>query len=53
MGILQRDSYPLLFSTDDLYHSETMDDAGTIRTYYEKIWLEQGKKICYLKFTIS
>ena len=53
LGILKRDNHPVLFSTDDLYHMQTIDDAGTIQTYYEKMWLEKGKKICYLKFHIA
>jgi tRNA (guanine-N7-)-methyltransferase len=53
LEIAERDGHPVLFATDDLYHLETIEDAGTIQTYYEKIWLEAGKKICYLKFRIS
>lgn len=52
MGIVKRDNHLVLFVTDDLYHSKTTEDAGSIQTYYERIWLEEGKKICYLKFQL-
>jgi tRNA (guanine-N7-)-methyltransferase len=43
----------LLFASDDLYQSGIIDDVISIQTYYEKIWLEEGKKICYLKFQLN
>ena len=43
----------LLFSTDDLYHSGVQDEVVQIQTYYEKIWLNDGKKIFYLKFRLN
>jgi tRNA (guanine-N7-)-methyltransferase len=52
LEIVNRDNHPVLFFTDDLYHSKTIEDAGTIQTYYERIWLEEGKKIYYLKFQL-
>ncbi len=53
LGIVKCDNHPVLFATDDLYHLKTIENAGTIQTYYEKIWLEEGKKICYLKFQLA
>ena len=53
LGIFNRDNHTVLFATDDLYHLKTNEDAGTIQTYYERIWLEEGKKICYLKFQLE
>lgn len=38
--------------TDDLYHSEYADDILSVRTYYEKIFADQGFTIKYLKFSI-
>ena len=43
----------LLVSTDDLYHSDITDEVTTIQTFYEKMWLEEGKRISYLKFRLS
>lgn len=40
----------LLLATDDLYASGTREEVMLFQTYYEKIWLEQGKKIYYLRF---
>jgi tRNA (guanine-N7-)-methyltransferase len=50
LGIIGKYNYQLLEATDDLYHSEITGDAISVQTYYEKIWLEKSKKICYLKF---
>ncbi len=50
--ILLEHNHKVLFDTDDLYHSGYTDDLISIQTYYEKIWLEQEKKICYLKFML-
>ena len=52
MEILQAQGHKLHYSTDDLYDSGYPGDAGLVRTYYEKIWLEQGKKINYLYFSV-
>ena len=46
-------NHRVLFETDDLYNSGYKDEMISIQTYYEKMWLEQEKKICYIKFTIS
>ena len=42
--------YPVLFSTDDLYHSGTADEILSIKTYYEQQWLERGINIKYIRF---
>jgi tRNA (guanine-N7-)-methyltransferase len=42
----------LLFSTTDLYNSGHDGDVLSTRTYYENIWLEKGKEICYLKVRV-
>ena len=51
--IIREEKHKLLFETDDLYHTGSSEDAGSIQTYYEKIWLEAGKKICYMKFRLK
>ena len=54
----QEHQYHLLFSTWDLYgESISKMDADTadilnIRTFYESMWLEMGKKIKYCKFKV-
>lgn len=37
---------------DDLYNSGIEDDILSIKTFYENIWLEEGKKIKYLQFQL-
>jgi len=39
----------VIIATDDLYQTHPRELAATIQTYYEKIWLEEGRKISYLK----
>lgn len=47
---------PLLFGTDDLYHTEGIDadtqQILSIHTYYENMWIERGLNIKYLKFRL-
>lgn len=44
-------NFLLLGSSSDLYNSDNGHaEASSIRTYYESRFLEQGMKICYLKF---
>lgn len=40
----------VLFKTDDLYHSELVDDVLTIKTFYEQQWIARGLNIKYIKF---
>jgi tRNA (guanine-N7-)-methyltransferase len=53
LGIIGLYGHTLISSTDDLYHSGILEDVVSIRTYYEKKWLEIGKKICYIKFKLN
>lgn len=39
--------------TNDLYHSDLVDDILSIKTFYEQQFLEQGKPITYLKFKLN
>ncbi|MDU1905529.1 MAG: tRNA (guanosine(46)-N7)-methyltransferase TrmB [Dysgonomonas sp.] len=41
---------PVLFSTDDLYNSNFVDEILNIRTFYEQQWISRGLSIKYLKF---
>ncbi|MBN1198459.1 MAG: tRNA (guanosine(46)-N7)-methyltransferase TrmB [Bacteroidales bacterium] len=43
----------ILLETEDLYHQYPREPVATIQTYYESIWLEQGKKIAYLRFRFN
>ena len=54
--MVQANKLPLLFCTDDLYHTEGLDDATqkilSIQTYYESMWIERGLNIKYIKYQL-
>ncbi len=44
----------LVYATDDLYRAgDAPAEATGIQTFYEKMFLEEGKPICYLEFTLQ
>ena len=43
----------LFVKTEDLYHSEYADEVLSIKTYYEKKYLQDNKNINYLKFSFK
>jgi tRNA (guanine-N7-)-methyltransferase len=51
--IINEWKHRLLYITHDLYHSGSDEDAVKIQTYYENIWLKEGKRIYYLKFSLN
>jgi tRNA (guanine-N7-)-methyltransferase len=54
LDIIKEMGHELLYSTYDVYKTESVDSPLTqIQTYYEKIWLEHGTKIKYLKFRLK
>lgn len=48
--MIKANDLPVLFVTDDLYHSDLEDDILKIQTFYERQWLSRGLNIKYLKF---
>jgi tRNA (guanine-N7-)-methyltransferase len=46
-------SLNLHIKTEDLYHSEYADEVLSIKTYYEKKYLQDNKNINYLKFSFQ
>ena len=42
--------YPIIFQTEDLYHSGLKDDILNIKTFYEQQWLDRGLTIKYISF---
>lgn len=50
LQVIDEGGHQLLWHTSDLYGSDTAGEVALIRTYYETRWLEQGKKIFYLRF---
>lgn len=54
--MVEHNNLPVLFKTEDLYHTEGIDEATSeilsIRTYYETQWIERGLNIRYIKFRL-
>ncbi len=54
--MVEHNSLPMLFCTDDLYHTSGLDDATrqilSMQTYYESQWIERGLNIKYMKFLL-
>ena len=51
--VIKEWKHRLLYITHDLYHSGSDEDAVRIQTFYENIWLKEGKRIYYLKFSLN
>ncbi|MDR1707357.1 MAG: tRNA (guanosine(46)-N7)-methyltransferase TrmB [Prevotella sp.] len=49
-AMVKENNLPILFETDDLYHSGLADDILKIQTFYEQQWLARGLNIKYIKF---
>ena len=54
--MVEHNNLPVLFKTEDLYHTDGIDEATneilSIRTYYESQWIERGLNIKYIKFRL-
>ncbi len=54
--MVEKNRLPLLFRTEDLYHTEGLDAQTShilgIQTYYERMWIERGLNIKYMKFQL-
>lgn len=54
--MVEKNNLPVLFRTEDLYHTEGFDPQTltilSIQTYYEAQWIERGLNIRYLKFRL-
>lgn len=51
--MVQHNQYPVVFKTDNLYHSNWVNEILSIKTYYEKQWLERGLTIKYIQFELA
>ena len=47
-----QNGFEVLSETNDLYANENLEELYTIKTVFEKKWLEMGKKICLLKLKL-
>jgi len=52
LDVIQEGGHELLFSTYDVYGEGFDNEITQIQTFYEKIWLSNGTKIKYLKFSL-
>ena len=50
--MIEENKLPVLFITEDLYHSNLVDDILGIKTFYEQQWLDRGLSIKYIKFAL-
>ena len=50
--MVNENKLPLLYATEDLYHSDLVDEILGIQTYYEQQWLSRGLTIKYIKFQL-
>jgi len=53
MDVVDYFKLPLHYSTHDLYNSDFKGDAPQIQTFYEKIYLAEGKPINYAQFSLN
>ena len=47
--MLKQENHTILFESNDLYGTDLEDDVKDIQTFYEKMYLKEGKKIKYIK----
>lgn len=55
-GVIQLEGHEVIRSTHDVYHPDHSDIpviVTEVQTYYESMFLEEGKKITYLKFQLK
>ena len=54
--MIEKNSLPLLFRTEDLYHTKGLDSQTEtilgIKTYYESQWIERELDIKYMKYCL-
>ena len=52
--LAERNHLPVLFRTEDLYHDPSIKDDPilSIQTYYERMWMNRGLNIRYMKFCL-
>lgn len=56
LEVIKENGHILHYATGDLYSNaldEEVKDVIPVKTHYEKIWLEQGLKIKYLRFELA
>ncbi len=50
--MLKEEGHRIIFETSDLYNTDVEDEVKEIQTFYEKMYLNYGKTIKYIKFQL-
>ena len=50
--VLNPSSREVIYHTADLYHSDFNEEVIEIQTFYESMYLKEGKPITYIKFRL-
>jgi len=53
LDVIHHNHHELSFVTQNLYNKNTKDDIPHFETFYEKMWLEDGHNIHYLRFRLD
>ena len=53
LGVISGEKHVLIDSTNDLYASKVIRENMYIKTHYEKMYLEKGIPITYLRFLLN
>ncbi len=51
--VIHENNFKTLVDVDDVYNWDERPEELNIQTFYEKMWLEEGKKIKYLRFSVG
>lgn len=52
-AMVAENNFETIRKTEDLYNSDILDEVLSIRTFYEKQWLDRGLSIKYLSFRLN
>ncbi|MBW8332538.1 MAG: tRNA (guanosine(46)-N7)-methyltransferase TrmB [Prolixibacteraceae bacterium] len=52
-AMVAENKFEVIRQTDNLYNSEILDEVLSIKTFYEKQWLDRGLSIKYLSFRLN
>ena len=51
--LIKTNNYKIIIDTDDLYNTKGISNDLEIKTFYEQMFLDEGKNITYLKFELA
>ncbi len=53
MDIIREEKHTLIYATEDIYKHDPPEELTSIQTHYEKLFLQEGLRIKYLKFRLN